>query len=166
MSKFDSTLTAERCRELFNYDPETGIFTNRIYRNFRSHAGKVIGSPDGKGYLHMRVDYRMYQNHRVAWLWVHGEWPKNHIDHINGIRDDNQIVNLRDVVQMVNQQNRKLPRVGSKSQIMGVRFLKGSWQSRIYTRGKEWVLGYFDTPEEAHQCYLGAKRLLHPGNTL
>lgn len=166
MSNPDSTLTFERCRELFNYDPDTGVITNRVYRNFRSTAGKMVGSNDGKGYLHMRVDYKMYQNHRVAWLWFYGEWPSAHVDHIDGVRDNNRIANLRDVPQIINQQNRRDPRVGSASQVMGVRLVKGSWQSRIYFHKREWILGYFDTPEEAHAAYLGAKRLFHPGCTI
>jgi hypothetical protein len=111
-------LTAERLRELLHYDPETGVFTwlprqREMFREARHHAiwntrysGKRAGHAGAAlGYETISVIDRAYFSHRLAWLYVHGAWPLCEIDHINGVRTDNRIVNLRDVARGVNQQN-------------------------------------------------------------
>jgi hypothetical protein len=94
-------LTAERLRELLDYDPETGVFTRRITtgRNRRWKAGdKVSGRPSATtGYLGIGIGKRRYAAHRLAWLWMTGEWPKNLMDHRDCDRTNNRWVNLREV---------------------------------------------------------------------
>jgi hypothetical protein len=95
------TLTAERLREILGYDPETGLFT-RLVRTGRIRAGEVAGTAHSRGYRSIVIDGRVYLSHRLAWLYVHGEWPPEQIDHINRNRADNRLVNLRAAKQSQN----------------------------------------------------------------
>jgi len=93
------------------YDPETGVFiwkprtTDDKSWNTK-FAGEVAGSINNHGYRRIGIDGKIYMAARLAWLYVHGEWPKNEIDHINRVRDDNRMVNLRDVTSTENSNNR------------------------------------------------------------
>lgn len=163
----DGQLTAERLRELFFYNPDTGIFTRRrAIGNVK--AGKICASRDTAGHIHFRVDKRMYSGHRLAWLYMNGDWPEHHIDHINGIRDDNRISNLRDVTPNVNAQNIKKPRAHSKTGLLGVSWKHAckKYVAQIQVDGKVRHLGLFDDPNEAHEVYLQEKRKHHPGCTI
>ena len=94
------TLTQKRLKELFYYDPVTGVFT-RLHSTSNVKAGRATGNLNTGGHLGFLVDKKMYQAHRLAWLYVHGDWPNSQIDHINGVRTDNRIENLRDVPHAV-----------------------------------------------------------------
>lgn len=159
-------LTQTRLQELFFFDINTGIF----YRNQSSHSGRwksgKAGGIDVHGYSTLYVDGKQYKAHRLAWLYVHGVWPVNHIDHINGIKTDNRIVNLRDVPNSVNRQNERQQRKRNKSGYMGVSPNKSRWMAQIKANGIHYHLGTYDTPEEAYAIYLENKRKLHIGNTL
>lgn len=88
MKKRDE-LTAGRLRELLHYNPETGTFTWIARSAHGSHIriGAIAGSsPNSNGYLQIRADGRTYKAHRLAWLYVNGEWPRADIDHKNGVR--------------------------------------------------------------------------------
>ncbi len=109
MSVHDCTtaqeLTAEYLRSILHYDQETGIFTWKVRTARRVKAGDVAGCSDGDGYRLIKVQSRLYKAHRLAWLYIHGSWPKDQIDHINRIRTDNRIANLREVSNKQNLQN-------------------------------------------------------------
>jgi hypothetical protein len=157
-------LTAERLRQLVDYDPETGIFTWKIKRK-KVVVGERAGRMMNSGYQAIGIEYGLYLAHRLAWLYVYGEWPKHNLDHINGNRLDNRIANLRDVPQVVNAQNRR--RALGRSGLIGAFTAKaGRWRSQIRINGSQVPLGFFDTAEEAHQAYLTAKRRLHEGCTI
>ena len=98
----------------------------------------------------------------------YGEHPKGDIDHINGIKDDNRIENLRDVSKSVNLQNRKQAPKHSSSGVLGVSWHEDcqKWRASIKIQGKKKYLGLFTSKEEAHQVYVAAKRQFHEGNTL
>lgn len=166
MAKAD--LTAERLRELLDYDPETGLLTYRVDRRNGSKAGDVAGWTAQRGIRVIEVDQKNYKAHRLAWLHVNGSWPQGDIDHINGDPADNRLVNLRDVPHLLNLQNRRKPRSGSKAGILGAQWdaARGKWKSSIRAQGKVTHLGRFDTAEEAQQAYLHAKRRLHDGCTI
>lgn len=162
------TLTAGRLRELLHYDPATGVFTWLVHRQ-RHRAGTVAGSPHSAGYIEIGVCGRSYLAHRLAWLYVHGEWPARDVDHRNGIKTDNRIDNLRDVTKVVNLQNRRGAAAGNVSGLLGVSKSAakcGRWFARLQVNGRQKSLGSFDSPEAAHAAYLTAKRQLHEGCTL
>ena len=166
MSKSNSTLTAERLREVLDYDPETGVFTTRIKRQ-GSRAGVTPGYTKDNGYSYTHIDTTSYMTHRLVWLWVNGSWPIGEIDHIDGDKLNNRIANLRDVDRATNTQNSKKARRNNKSSGLLGSYKSGNrWQAQIRINGVCMTLGSFGTPEEAHASYLGAKRLFHPGCTI
>lgn len=147
-------LTAEVLRELLDYNPETGVFFWRRSRGNGVKVGQLAGSMANNGYWQIAVQRRVYRAHRLAWLHYYGEWPSA-IDHINGVRVDNRIVNLRQADGNINEQNRVCA---------GAFRCRKKWQSRIRTNGgKREYLGTFDTREEAEAAYLAAKRQHHAG---
>ena len=99
-------LTFERANELLCYAAETGVLTWRVDR-VRAKAGNDATQSAVRGYRKVKVDRTYYQAHRVAWLLANGSWPSMQIDHINGTRSDNRLVNLRDVSCRENQKNRR-----------------------------------------------------------
>lgn len=160
MSATNSTLTQERLKELFDYDQHTGIFTRKI-----SHTGSPIGkstwASNGHGHIRMTIDNVQYVAHRLAWLYVYGAWPIKFIDHINGIRSDNRIVNLRECDDALNQQNRHIAPSHSKTGLIGATPHQGRFRAQISVNKKLIRLGCFDSAEDAHAAYLKAKRELH-----
>jgi len=167
MSKANSTLTFERCRELLDYDPDTGIFMWRVRTSSRAGRGDVAGFGDGKGYIAIRIDGNQVFAHRLAWFWVHGTWPVGVIDHIDGVTTNNTIMNLRDVGHALNMQNLKGAKCDNlTSGLLGVVPSRGRWVAQIRVGGKKHHLGVYGTPEEAHRAYIVAKRIFHPGSTI
>jgi hypothetical protein len=153
-------LTAARLREIFDYDPDTGIMTSK------RRAGRPVGTQTRQGYLRVLVGKDAHMVHRLAWLWVHGHHPSNTIDHINGIRDDNRIANLRDVHPTVNTQNQTRAQRTNALGVLGVNQLNRKFRAGIRVNGKRIHLGMFHTPEAAHAAYVEAKRIHHEGCTL
>jgi hypothetical protein len=159
-------VTAEYVRDLLRYDPETGLFTWNKDRVTRK-PGDSAGSVTKLGYLDIIVCRRLYKAHRLAWLHVYGEWPKQEIDHINGDKLDNRIANLRDVSRSMNVQNLQKARRDNKSSgLLGVSSSYGRWVARIWNDGRLRHIGYYDTPELAHAAYVATKRELHEGCTI
>lgn len=166
MAKTD--LTAQRLRELLNYDPETGVFTNRVYRLGGRKAGAVVGCKRKDGRVVIRIDGYLYFAHRLAWLHVYGEWPTHEVDHKSCVQGENSQSNLRDVPHATNMQNERRPRRNNKAGILGVYWNKEleKWGAQITVNYRNHQLGFFETPEQASAAYVSAKRLHHPGCTL
>ena len=159
-------LTVERLREVLDYCPDTGVFTWKIRTNSRVKVGDVAGCLDKDGYLRIQIDSRLHFTHRLAWFYVTGEWPPDQIDHINGIRDDNRIANLRAATRSENGQNRRKPQANNTTGYLGVTRHRGKFLAKIRLDGKRKHLGLFNTPEEAHAAYLKVKREIHPFGTI
>jgi len=161
----DQILTLQRLKEVLHYDADTGQFTKLLAKSRRwpERVGTI-----NRGYLTIGVDQKYYRAHRLAWLYVHGEWPKDQIDHINGDRADNQISNLRAATQAQNRQNIRKARSDSKSGLIGAMWCSrnNKWRVKISFEGKYKHLGYFNEAEQAHAVYVEAKRTLHPFCTI
>ena len=160
-----SKLTQERLKSVFNYNAETGVFTNKVRRANR-HIGEVAGSINGLGYCKISVDGKQYLGHRLAWLYVYGKMPEQ-IDHINCNRFDNRIINLRECNDALNHQNIRDAHKDSKTGKLGVYLLpSGKFRARITVLGQSKHIGCFNTKEEAYIAYLGTKSIVHPFSTL
>lgn len=158
----------EKLRKILRYDPSTGILwwmlRDDVPKQVNTRlAGKVaFTSVNDKGYLHGGIHGRSYVAHRVAWALHYGEWPVNHIDHINGVRTDNRIENLRQATNSQNLMNRG-KQENNTSGYKGVYFNKekNKWQAHIHSGGENIYLGRFSTPEAAHDAYSFAAIKLH-----
>lgn len=154
-------VTQERLKELLDYDPGTGIFTWRVSCG-TAKAGSVAGTVRPDGYVAIQIDRKPYLAHRLAWLYVHGEFPTDQIDHVNRVRTDNRIENLRLATNAENAQNMSKYRTNT-SNVVGVCWNKrgGNWVAFIWLNGKKIHLGLFDTIEEAAAARTAAKAKLH-----
>jgi len=131
----------------------------------RRVAGMVAGSINNDGYVIVEVAGKSVAAHRIVWLMHNGHWPTGEIDHINGIRHDNRIENLRDVHRKTNAENRRSASKTSKTKLLGVEYLPkiDKYRARIRVDGALIRLGTFNTPDDAHAAYIEAKRRLHAG---
>lgn len=163
MNTIDSTLL----REILKYDPNTGIFTWNKKIAKRIVVGKTAGCLRN-GYITINIFGKRYQAHRLALVYVYGHCDSYDVDHINGIKHDNRIVNLRFATRSENKQNRLSIQPNNKSGYTGVDWHKSSqgWRATITTMGKQKHLGIFDTKEKAYEAYVKAKRELHPFSNL
>lgn len=147
-------------REL-SYDPETGVFRWKVSRR-GVKCGSIAGCVTRNGYTLITLLGDQYMAHRLAWLVYYGQWPKAHIDHINGRRSENQIANLREATTAENAQAIFNPRGKTATGIRGVSICRGRFKVRICCNGKYTNLGTFETAEQARTAYLEAKERLHP----
>ena len=152
-------LDADRVRQVFHYDPETGLFTRIGGTLWKpNHKGSVpVGrKPGPSGYIHLHMDGQNYPAHRLAFVYMVGRQPIEQIDHINGIRHDNRWCNLREVTAKQNGENCAL-RKNTASGFRGVYPQNGKWIARIGDAGVRHYLGIYDTPEEAAEAYKAAR---------
>lgn len=142
------TLTHARLLELLHYDPDTGYFTWTIDRR-KIKAGSLAGRTHKAGYRVITVENVRQYAHRLAWLYMTGEWPTDQIDHKNTDKSDNHWSNLRAADGSENLWNVRGGR--GMSGIKGVQWHKktGAWRARCVMRGTEFTLGYFQDPELA-----------------
>jgi len=161
-------MNQRRIKELLHYNLYTGIFTWRISRGCRK-AGEETGCVVGGGHLQIGIDGSLYYAHRLAWLYMTGEWPQPEIDHINGVKDDNSWINLRLATSTINSENQRIARSDNKyTGLLGAyRCNKTSrFRATIQVKGKQYHLGVFGTSQEAHDAYVKAKREVHEGCTI
>lgn len=173
------TPTPERLRELISYDPKTGVLTWRERTkedisdlaalngwNARFAGKTAFQHLTPHGYMSGCVLAKTLQAHRVAWAIFYGSWPTHNIDHINGIKTDNCIENLRDVTQVENAMNSKV-RVNNKYGVTGVHWCKraNKWRARINKNGKTREIGTFRNFDDAVLARQNAKRAAGYGLT-
>ena len=160
-------LTQAILKELYYYDKYNGIFT-RIKRCGKLLPNSKVGCQNLKdSYLRLKINKKYYLLHRLAWMYVHGQFPIKFIDHIDGNKLNNSIENLRLVTKSENAQNIKKPHKDNKTGYLGVYLhLSGLYGSRICLNGKSKSLGYYKIPYDAHVAYLKAKRIMHPMSTI
>ena len=147
-------------KQVFSYDPETGEITWKIRRG-NMIVGTIAGSVWGDGYRYIRFDGTLYLAHRIAFAMYHGRYPEA-VDHINMVRDDNRISNLREATVAENNRNKRI-QSNNSSGYKGVTLHKpsGKFQAKIMFDGKTESLGYFDTKEDAAIAYENAARKLN-----
>lgn len=161
------TVTVERLKQLLSYDPTNGHFI-WLERRGPIAAGGIAGGKNLEGYINIKIDGVLYKASRLAFLYMIGRWPdKEHVDHINGILDDNRWENLREATRSQNQANR---RTVNKNGILKGVFRKGnSYRVHIAKDLHRYHLGCATSEEEAKELYHAAAILLfgefsRPGN--
>ena len=142
-------LNQETLKQHLSYDPLTGLFTRLIAKSTSVKIGNIAGSKDKQGYITLMVCGKLYKAHRLAWLYIHGKWPTNEIDHINGNKADNRLSNLRDVERWINMHNQGL-RKNNTSGFKGVCRKGKKWSAVIKINKKIHWLGVYETPELAN----------------
>ena len=153
-------VTVDRLREAFHYDPDTGLFTWKISPR-RAKKGDIAGC-NSHGYIVIGIDQKMYPAHRLAWLYMTGEWPSAQVDHIDLNRSNNSWNNLRAASHCENQRNKSTQKnntSGHKSVCWHNRQRK--WNAQIKVMGKTVYLGRFQSFEDAAFAYSSAAKLHH-----
>ena len=153
-------ITQEYLKSILEYNPETGAFAWKISGKGIRY-GVEVGTVDIHGYRIIRINRKGYKAHRLAWLYVYGRFPER-IDHINCIKDDNRIENLREATNGENRVNS----LASKNNKLGVKGIKktpsGKFQVNIrIPNGSVKCLGSFDTIEKAKETYNNAAKWFH-----
>ena len=146
-------LTLERLKETLEYNPDTGLFKNKINRG-NVTAGTIAGSRHSRGYIQIAIDGVDYLAHNLAWFYMTGEWSTYLVDHRDRVESNNKWINLREATYSENGANSISK--GGRSGIKGV-FPHGSgWRARIKVNYKTINLGTFRTKEEASVIYMEA----------
>lgn len=164
-------LTADLLRMLLGYNRDTGEFRWKATFGSRAKVGSAAGAVGPNGYLVISVLGKLHYAHRLAWLHANGEMPPAGmvIDHVNCIRDDNRLENLRLVSLTGNAENKRQAMSHNKSSgLLGVAWSEpmNKFEALIVSAGKRTRLGYFENKHDAHAAYVRAKRGLHKACTL
>lgn len=147
--------TQAQIKELLHYDPETGVLRWKTARSSRVKPFGVAGYKDTNGYIKIQINGVNFRGHRIAWIYMTGEWPQNEVDHKNGVRDDNSWGNLREATRKQNCENLPLA-TKNKSGFRGVYFDKKrkKWIAQISSNRKVFNLGGYESPQEAYSVCL------------
>ncbi len=149
------SLTAERARELLDYNPSTGALTWRVRRGGNATVGSQAGNLR-RGYRRVKIDGKKYTASRLIFLIVKGRWPKRMVDHKDTDQSNDRWDNLREATRRQNNANASL-RKDNTSGLKGVSAVGARWQAQA--SGK--YLGTFDTKEEAHAAYVARTKEIH-----
>lgn len=155
-------ITQKRLKEVLNYDPETGIFTWKIKISKKIIVGTEPRSLNRYGYKRIRIDKRDYMAHRLAFLYMTGEFPKDQVDHINRIRTDNRFCNLRNASNAQNQWNKSKLRNNSTG-FKGIHFANRErrFVAKVNVENKTICIGYFKELKCAVEAYENFVRKAH-----
>lgn len=147
-------ITYKELSSILDYNPDTGKLLWKYTRSNRAAVGTEAGTLTPDGYISISIDHNIYRAHRLAWLLCFQEWPSQYIDHINGIKNDNRLDNLREASSIENSYNTKSHK-DSTTGIKGVYFNKANnnYRAQIRYDGKTKSLGSFKTVEEAALAY-------------
>jgi hypothetical protein len=163
-----NTADIAELREWFSYDPDTGLITRlKTTRGGNGKLGRVAGTRHltGRSSQHdIQISFRgrFFRAHRIAWALHYGEWPDKQIDHVNGIRVDNRIANLRIATTSQNHANVGPPS-NNTSGIKGVSWRKKrrKWRAEIIVKGRYIYLGSFKSQVRAVMARLEAEVKYH-----
>lgn len=159
--------TKEEIEALLSYDRSSGLFVWNIDMSQRVKKNSVAGGINGEGYIQITVKGKVLQAHRLAWIICNGSEPIGQIDHINRIKNDNRIENLRDVSRSENKQNTLLNSANT-SGFKGVSFKSelNKWYAQICLNKKKIHIGYFVNKEDAAKAYISAAQKFHTHSPL
>ena len=146
-SMSSTELSLEELKRILEYNPKTGLFTRKIDVN-NCMARTIAGTERNDGYIYICINNVRVLAHRLAWFYVYGEWPKGHVDHINQMKPDNRILNLREASHAQNNINRP----AQINNILGIKGIKrhgNKYIARLNHNKVPYYLGLFDTLEEA-----------------
>ena len=144
----ETDITVDYFREFFEVDCGDLIWRRN---QGRARKGQSAGFSDRLGYRCVRLERKVYMVHRIIFAMEKGAFPKGQIDHINGIKSDNRIENLRDVSASQNQRSFSTPRKNTTSKFRGVckRKSNSRFVATLKVKGKKIHIGYFDNENEA-----------------
>lgn len=155
-------ISQDELKRQLNYNQVTGIFTWAVNKN-RVRIGQISAQvPNSWGYLDISIYGHKYRAHRLAWLYVYGSMPEGEIDHINRIKTDNRIENLRLAANIENARNKSIPST-NKSGAKGVSWKSANrkWCAQIRVNGRPKHLGLFESIEEASKAYEQVAQAIH-----
>lgn len=154
-------ITQKRLKEVLRYDADTGQFTWIKQTSIRAPVGRIADSKRRDGYFEIRIDKIINLSHRLAWLYVYGEFV-DCIDHKNLDRADNRISNLRNSTMSQNVANAKI-RSNNTSGMKGVSWNKNrrKWRAYISFNNKRIELGMFNLKDDAAKAYAKASKRIH-----
>lgn len=154
-------LTQQYLKEILHYDESTGEFVWMITKS-RTTKGTVAGYKNVIGYVVIKINKANYLAHRLAWLYVHGEWPPCLIDHLNGVRSDNRLCNLRPATATQNNWNKSIAS-NNKSGVVGVCWSSRTekWRVNISVSKRHLYIGQFDDFEFAELAASEAREKFH-----
>jgi hypothetical protein len=156
-------IVQEELMKLLKYEPDTGRFLWFSHPSSKCQVdvGQEAGCIEAKGYRIIKIHQKCYKAHRLAWLYMTGEWPKGMIDHIDRDPGNCKWRNLREATYSQNHANsvKALGRSGLRGASWSERAKK--WKSSVRSGGKRIHLGYFDTAEDARSAYADAVAKFH-----
>lgn len=147
-------MEANELRRLLNYDPKTGIFRWRVSRGPRAKVGAIAGCVSGEEYTRIRLNGKLYRGHRLAWLYMTGEWPPVEIDHVDCNKSNSRFTNLRKAT-ILEQRGNKKRQSNNTSGAKGVCWHKAAGKWFVQLGGRSQL---FDSIEEAATAYAVAAR--------
>jgi hypothetical protein len=150
----------ELIESYLSYCPNTGDFRWKRANSNRVRIGAIAGTISDQGYRIICIERKDYRAHRLAWLLHYGQWPDGELDHVNCVRDDNRISNLRRATRSQNVHNTRIRR-NNTSGVKGVSFQKltGKWVASITVHNRTIKIGSYDSIADGRAAYEAAARM-------
>lgn len=144
--------TQKRIKEIFDYDPDTGIF---VFKKsvFASRIGTRAGKIAKDGYRRLNIAGKTYQSSWIAWIYVTGKKPKEEIDHVNNVSSDDRFCNLREASRSENCASKIIFAKPNKHGFRGVKKNHKRFCAVVVCKQKYYYCGMFDTAQEAARAY-------------
>jgi hypothetical protein len=163
----EQILTQEKLKTLLSYDPDTGVLTWQSKPSRGIKVGRQAGTPTSQGYLALQINKKKMLVHRAIWFYVHGVWPPEEIDHINHVRDDNRLCNLRLANRLENSHNtQKHEKNLSGHKGVAWHNRNKKWQVQMRFAGKNYYVGQFSDLQDAIQARLQTETKLYADHNL
>ena len=162
----ESLLNQDELKHQLKYIKTSGKF---IWISDKHNQTQIINTEAGTlmnhGYVRIVINGKGYLAHRLAWLYVIGDWPTYRIDHKDLNKSNNSWNNLKEVTNRINNQNKSMHRIGNK--LVGACWDKErhKWYPAFWLEGRPLDLGRYESAEVSHVIYKKACELLNKGIT-